>query len=145
MIPKQFRIHIVLIIAAAFMIIYPILNETPDAEKAEKARSVAIEFLQLIDAEKYPESWQMAAGMMQEKIGQQEWVEKLAKARARSGALVEREEESVSYSPTAKDSPDGEYLTLVFDSKYQRVESISEYVTVMLDDGHWKVAGYFIQ
>ena len=145
MIPKQFRIHIVLIIAAIFMIVYPLLSEKPDTEKAEKATAVAKEFLQLVDAEKYAESWQMAANMMKEKVAEKEWVEKLTKARTLSGSLVERVEESVSYSPSAKDSPDGEYISLVFDSKYQRAESVSEYVTVMLEGGHWRVGGYFIQ
>jgi hypothetical protein len=145
LIPKQFRIHIVLIIAAVFMVVYPILSEKPDTEKAEKATAVAMEFLQLIDAEKYAQSWQMAADMMKEQITEKDWVEKLTKARTLSGKLVERVEESVSYSTSAKDSPEGEYIALTFASKYQKAESVSEYVTVMVEDGHWKVAGYFIQ
>ena len=145
MIPKQFRIHIVLIIAAVFMIVYPILSEKPDTEKAEKATAVAMEFLQLIDAEKYAESWQMAADMMKEQVAEKDWVEKLSKARTLSGKLVKRAENDTSYSTSAKDSPEGEYISLIFDSKYQRAESVSEYVTVMLEGGHWKVAGYFIQ
>ena len=145
MIPKQFRIHLVLIVAAAFMIIYPILNEKPDTEKAEKATVVAMEFFQLIDAAKYADSWQMSADMMKEKVTEKDWVEKLTKARSLSGDLIERVKKSSSYSPTAQDSPEGEYISLVFDSKYQRAESVSEYVTVMLEGGHWKVAGYFIQ
>lgn len=145
MIPKQFRIHIVLIVACVFMVVFPILNERPDTQKAEKATVAAMEFLHLIDAEKYAESWQISAGLMQEKVTESEWVEKLTKARARSGALIERSEKDASYSPTAKDSPDGEYIALTYSSKYQQAESVSEYVTVMLEDGHWKVAGYFIQ
>ncbi len=145
MIPKQFRIHLVLILACAFMIIFPILNETPNTEKAEKATAVAMEFLQLLDDEKYAESWQSAAVLMREKVTQEDWVEKLTKARVLSGALVERTEESSSYSTSAKDSPEGEYIALTFASKYQRAESVSEYVTVMLEEGHWRVAGYFIQ
>jgi hypothetical protein len=127
------------------MIIFPILNETPDTEKAEKATAVAMEFLQLIDDEKYAESWQSAAVLMREKVTQEDWVEKLAKARVLSGELVERVEESTSYSTSAKDSPEGEYIALTFTSRYQRAESVSEYVTVMLEEGHWRVAGYFIQ
>ena len=145
MIPKQFRIHIVLIVACVFMVVFPLLNEKPDQEKADKATAVAVEFLQLIDAEKYGDSWQMAATLMKEKVTEQEWVDKLTKARTLSGALLERVKKSASYSPTAQDSPDGEYISLTFDSKYQRAETVSEYVTVMLEDGHWKVAGYFIQ
>jgi hypothetical protein len=82
---------------------------------------------------------------MKEKVNKQEWIEKLTRTRTLSGALVERSEEDVSYSTTAKDSPDGEYISLTFASKYQRAESVTEFVTVMLEDGHWKVAGYFIQ
>lgn len=145
MIPKQFRIHLVLIVACVFMVVYPMLNEMPNTEKAEKATAVAMEFLQLIDAEKYAESWQMAAGLMKEKVAEKDWVEKLTKARTLSGEVLERAEKSTTYSPSAQDSPEGEYISLIFDSKYQRAESVSEYVTVMLEDGHWKVAGYFIQ
>ena len=145
MIPKQFRIHIVLIVACVFMIVFPILNETPDKEKAEKATVVAMEFLHLIDAGKYAESWQMSAVLMKERVTEKDWVEKLTKARALSGTLLERQEKDSSYSTTAVDSPEGEYISLVFDSRYQKAESVAEYITVMLDEGHWKVAGYFIQ
>lgn len=144
MIPKQFRIHVVLIVAAAFMIVYPILNEKPDMQKAEKARVAAMEFLHMVDAEKYAESWQAAADLMKEKVTKQEWIEKLTKARVLVGALVERSEEDASYSTTAKDSPDGEYIALTYNSNYQRVGKVSEYVTVMFENGHWKVAGYFV-
>jgi membrane-bound lytic murein transglycosylase len=143
--PKQFRIHAVLILAVLFMIFFPLINEKPDKEKAEKATAVAMDFLQLVDEGKYAESWQTAAKLMQEKVTQEEWVEKLTKARARSGALVNRTAQHTSYSTTAKDSPDGEYIMLTFESRYQHAESVDEYVTVMLEGEGWRVAGYFIQ
>jgi hypothetical protein len=145
LIPKQFRIHLVLIVACVFMIVFPILNETPDTEEADKAAAVAMEFFQLIDADMYAESWQMSAGLMKERVTEKDWVEKLTKARTLSGPLVERKEKDSSYSTTAVDSPDGEYISLIFESRFQRAESVDEYITVMLDDGHWKVAGYFLQ
>jgi translation initiation factor 2B subunit (eIF-2B alpha/beta/delta family) len=143
--PKQFRIHAVLLFAALFMIFFPMLREKPDSEKAEKATAAAMVFLQLIDAEQYAESWRSAANLMKEKVTQEDWIEKLTKARVVSGALVERIEESVSYSTYAQDSPDGEYVSLTFESKFQRAENVSEFVTVMLEDGQWKAAGYFIK
>jgi translation initiation factor 2B subunit (eIF-2B alpha/beta/delta family) len=143
--PKQFRIHAVLLFAALFMIFFPMLREKPDSEKAEKATAAAMVFLQLIDAEQYAESWRSAANLMKEKVTQEDWIEKLTKARVVSGALVERIEESVSYSTYAQDSPDGEYVSLTFESKFHRAENVSEFVTVMLEDGQWKAAGYFIK
>lgn len=145
MIPKQFRIHAVLIVACVFMIIFPILSNRPDSDKAEKASAAAMQFLQLLDSGKYAESWQVSATLMKGRVTEQEWIEKLTKARELSGAVVARTENDVSYSKTAKDSPDGEYISMIFDTKYQRAEKVSEYVTVMLEDGGWKVAGYFMQ
>ncbi len=145
MIPKQFRIHLILILACLFMIVYPILNQKPDAEKAEKATAVAMEFLRLADAGKYAECWQSAADLMKEKVTEQEWIEKLTRTRELSGALLKREESGASYSTTAKDSPEGEYISLTFTSKYKQAENVAEYVTVMLEGGRWKVAGYFIK
>lgn len=145
MIPKQFRIHAVLIVACLFIIIFPLLSERPATEKAAQATIVAMDFLHLIDAGKYTESWQITAAMMQEKVSQEEWVERLTRTRAQTGELVERTEKSVSYSTTAQDSPDGEYLLLTFETKFQRAENIAEYVTVMLEDDRWLVAGYFIK
>jgi len=145
LIPKQFRIHVVLIVAAIFMIIYPILSERPDTEKAEKATHAAMEFLQLVDSEKYAESWEASADLMKEKVTRQDWVEKLTKARTLSGELIKRSEKDASYSTSAQDSPEGEYIALTFDSKYKRAASVSEYVTVMLEGDRWRVAGYFIQ
>ena len=145
MIPKQFRIHAVLIVACLFIIVFPLLSDRPKTEKATQATIVAMEFLHLIDAEKYAESWHVTAALMQEKVSQEEWIERLTRARALTGDLVERTEKSVSYSTTAKDSPEGEYVLLTFATRYRRAEQVAEYVTVMLADGRWQVAGYFVQ
>jgi hypothetical protein len=134
-----------MILAVLFMIFYPLMNERPDKDKEAKATAAAMEFLQLVDSGEYAESWDRAATLMEEKVTRDEWVEKLTGARARSGALVERKEKSASYSTTAQDSPDGEYILLIYESRFQKTESIEEYVTVMLEDGRWKVAGYFLQ
>ena len=145
MFPKQFRIHAVMILAVLFMIFYPLMNERPDKEKEAAAKAAAVEFLQLIDSGRYAESWESAANLLKEKVTRDEWVEKLTGGQARSGDLVERTEKSASYSTTAQDSPDGEYILLIFESRFQKTGNIEEYVTVMLDAGRWKVAGYFLQ
>jgi hypothetical protein len=143
--PKQFRIHAVLILACLFIIIFPMISEKPDVEKTKKARAAAMEFLRQVDSEQYAESWQEAASLMREKVTQQEWIETLTRSRALSGALVERSEENASYSTSAKDSPEGEYILFTFNSRYQRAQSVTEYLTVMLDGDRWRVAGYFIK
>jgi hypothetical protein len=127
------------------MIITPLLNETPDSEKIDLAQPVAIAFLQMIDAGQYGQSWQSASRLMQERVSQQAWEEKLKDARTRSGQLVSRDRTSATYSTEAQDSPEGEYIMLIYDSRFEHAEDVSEYVTVMRDGEDWKVAGYFME
>jgi len=145
LLPKQLRIHAVLIVACLFMIFIPLYNQSPDSDKVEQAEPIGTEFLTLVDSGKYAESWQSSASLMQEKIAKNDWVEKLSKARNLSGGLIQRVQKSASYSTEAQDSPEGEYIMLIYESDFQRAEDVSEYVTVMLEGDTWKVAGYFMQ
>ncbi len=146
MIPKQFRIHIVLIISVLAMIVVPMIPKKVDPEKAQAATTAATYFLEQVDAGAYANSWQTSAALLKEKIPQADWVEKLSKARTLSGALVSRQQDDLSYSTSALDSPDGEYVLMVFVSKFERAPSVEETLTVMLDqDNRWRVAGYFMQ
>ena len=145
MLPKHLRIHAVLIVACLFMILIPLYNQSPDSEKIERAETVSVEFLALVDGGKYAESWQASASLMQGKIAEKAWVEKLSEARDLSGGMVQRARKSASYSTEAQDSPEGEYIMLIYESDFQKAEDVSEYVTVMLEGDEWKVAGYFMQ
>lgn len=145
MLSKNLRIHAVLILACIFMILFPLYSEKPDSEKTDHAVAVAQEFLELVDSGAYAVSWQSSASLMKSKVTEQEWTEKLTQARSLSGMLIERTQKSASYSTEAKDSPDGEYIMLIYDSRFQKAEEVAEYVTVMLDGDQWKVAGYFMQ
>lgn len=145
MLPKQFRIHAVLIVACLTMILIPLYSQSPDEEKVEQAQPVAAEFLALVDGGEYAESWQSSATLMREKVNRQDWIEKLDKARSLSGGLVQRIQKSASYATEVKDSPEGEYIMLIYESDFQKAEEVSEYVTVMREGDAWKVAGYFMQ
>ena len=124
MIPKQLRIHAVLIVAALFMILIPLYNQSPDNEKVEQAKPAAVEFLGLIDSAKYAESWESSAGLMRDKVTRNDWIDKLNKARNLSGNLVQRVQKSASYATEAKDSPEGEYIMLIYESDFQRAEDV---------------------
>ena len=147
MIPKQLRIHAVLIVAALFMILIPLYNHNkrPDDQMLEQAQPVAVEFLALVDSGKYPESWQSLAPIVRDKIKQKEWIEKLDKARSKSGGIVQRVQESTRSVTSLKDSPEGEYIILSYESDFQRAEDVSEYVAIMRDGDSWKVASYSMQ
>lgn len=146
MIPRQYRIHAVLLLSALIIIFFPKFSQRPDKEKAEAAATAVEAFLQRVDSDKFAESWQISASILKGKVPEQLWADQLGKIRAASGPLVERTEESMTYSTSAKDSPEGEYIVVTFDTSFERKKDASEIVTVMLDtDGVWRVAGYFIR
>ncbi|MDH3997876.1 MAG: DUF4019 domain-containing protein, partial [Desulfuromonadales bacterium] len=128
------------------MIIVPMIGGKVDPEKAKAARASSERFFQLIDTGGYAESWKQSAAMLQEKVTEKDWMEKLSTAHASTGKLLERTEDEISYSTSAPESPDGEYVTLVYISNFEGAKEVTETVTVMLDaENRWRVAGYFIQ
>lgn len=146
MIPRQYRIHVVLMISALLMIVIPLLSETPDREQAAQATAAAERFLEMVDQDRYEESWQMAAKLLQEQVPLDEWKANLGQIRTAVGPLIEREQSDVSYATMAKDSPEGDYIQIFYDSRFGARSEVEEIVTTMLEqDGHWRVAGYFVR
>lgn len=146
MLPSKYRIHAALILLALLIIFIPLYNERPDKEKAAAASAAAGKFLKLVDADQFAESWQISASLLKQKVSEEKWVDQLQKTRAVTGPLVKRSEDSMSYSTSAKDSPEGEYVLITFDTDFKAKPDVSEIVTVMLDkDKTWRVAGYFIK
>lgn len=146
MLPRKYRMHAALLLIALVIIFLPLYNEHPDKQKAAAATTAATRFLQLIDANQFAESWQDSASLLQEKVPEQKWVEQLRKTREVAGPLVTRKQTSISYSTSAKDSPEGEYILIMYESAFKAKADAQEILTVMLDkDQTWRVAGYFIK
>ena len=50
-----------------------------------------------------------------------------------------------TYTTSLPGAPDGEYVVLQYESEFQRKKYAIETVTPMLDDGQWRVSGYYIR
>ena len=143
---KKFRLHAVLILACAVIIIFPMLREKPDTDKEGKSIAAAEQFFTLVDATEYDDSWQQASELLKEKITQEKWNEQLTKIHTIYGPLIGRSHQKSTFTTSALDSPDGEYIILLYGSDFQSKKSTNETVIVTLDqDGEWRVAGYHIQ
>jgi len=143
---KKYGIHLVLIIASAVIILVPYLKDEPDPEKVNRATVAAMDFLQLIDADEYEAARKEGATLLKERESLLGWVERLSGVRQTLGPVIEREQIAVSYSTSALDGPDGEYVMLTYTSKFQKRIAVHETVIVMLDKNRgWRVAGYFFK
>ena len=112
----------------------------------EEAQKAAEQWLALIDAGKFGEGWNTAAGYLQAAVPQQQFESSLAAVRKPLGDLVVRKLKSAKYTQSLPGAPDGEYVVLQFDTSFANKRVAIETVTPMRDkDGRWKVSGYFIK
>ena len=135
-IPSALTILISLVIACS-------LHANEAAEKAALASATV--WLALADEGKYPETWDQAAGYFRNALNKDQWIASLKRGRSPLGKAVTRKLKSKMYTKTLPGVPDGEYVVIMYDTKFENKESAVETVTPMLDkDGKWRVSGYYI-
>ena len=141
----KYRIHAICILSVMAIVFVPWYMNKPDKNKVEAVNNTALEFLQMIDAGKYADSWLIADPYLQKAIPQQDWKEKLIKIRAALGPIVDRSLEDVNFTAATKELPESEFLLLEYNSEFE-VKTMNEVVTVVLgSDNRWRVVGYFVQ
>jgi len=119
------------------------LHADEAAEKAALASATA--WLALADGGKYSETWDQAAGYFKNALNKDQWIASLKGGRNPLGKAISRKLKSKMYTKTLPGAPDGEYVVIMYDTKFENKESAVETVTPMLDkDGKWRVAGYYI-
>lgn len=116
-------------------------EQTPE----EAAIQVANAWLELMDADEYEKSWEEAASIFQGSVTARDWTLQAASVRAQIGDVESRELESAGHTTDLPEAPPGEYVILVHNSAFEEMPAVREVVTVVNEDGEWKVVGYFIQ
>jgi Protein of unknown function (DUF4019) len=112
----------------------------------DEAQKAAEQWLSLIDAGKFAESWQTAAEYFQAAVPQEQWQRSLDAVRKSLGEMVSRKFQSAKYTRSLPGAPDGEYVVLQFETSFANKKDAIETVTPMLDkDGRWRVSGYYIK
>lgn len=116
-----------------------------ESEAVWRAEQATQPWLELIDAGDYAASWREAATLFRQQLTENQWVDTVSAARTPFGSLVSRELQNAEYSTTLPGAPEGEYVVLTFEAEYENMASAIETVTPMMDDGEWRVAGYYIR
>ncbi|HUM09401.1 MAG TPA: DUF4019 domain-containing protein [Myxococcaceae bacterium] len=128
---------VVLVIASAVA-----AGEPSDAAGVQAAEA----WLKLVDAGQYGASWDEAAPMFRERVSRAEWEKMAAAARRPLGKVLSRKLSAKQVAHTLPGAPDGTYVVLVYETRFEHKEKGSENVTVMLDpQGRFRAAGYFIR
>ena len=116
-------------------------RDTPQAQ----AQKAAEEWLALLDAGKYGESWDAADEGFKKTVTRQDWESKL-KSRGALGKLVSRKLAKSDVLMNPSYGPPGEYVASRYQSSFENLESAVELVIPKLNkDGKWRVTNYLIR
>ena len=129
---------------AIFLVVVPLIGSA-DEGKEEVAKRAALEWLALVDAMQYEASWKEAASLFRAQVSTADWAKAVAAARSPLGDLVARHLMSATYATSLPGAPDGEYVVLQFQTGFENKAQAVETVTPMLDEGRWRVSGYYIR
>ena len=115
--------------------------DTPQA----LAQKAAEQWLALLDAGKYGESWDAASEGFKNAVNRKDWESQL-KARAALGKLISRTLTKSDVMSNPPDVPPGEYVAIRYLSSFENLKSAVELVIPILDkDREWRVSNYLIR
>lgn len=118
-------------------------DEGLDLRPADQA---ARAWLATVDAGRYGDSWENAAELFKQTIPKLRWETTVQAVREPLGVVVGRKVRAMNYARVLPGAPEGEYVVIQFDTRFENRPLSVETVTPMREkDGSWKVSGYFIR
>lgn len=115
------------------------------AQEEEAAQEAAQQWLALVDAEQYAESYDAMAELVKPMLTPEQWTAQLQQALSPlQNRTSERELIAAKYTESLPNAPKGAYVVAQYRIGYD-VGAFTETVTLMKEGEAWKVIGYFIQ
>jgi hypothetical protein len=113
------------------------------ADKTEDLAQVAGEsWLKLTDAGDGGAAWEQGSKLLKAQFTKEAWTQLGGSALASLGRVVSRK---LTSRQQPEGAPDGKYMTIQYETAFQKKTSAVETVTLTLDpDGVWRVMGYVI-
>jgi nucleoid-associated protein YgaU len=116
--------------------------DSATAEKEAAGKLAAQGWLVLLDRRDWGRAWETSSAVFRTSVPLGTWMDGIPKVREAFGAFVERTPAESVYKTTLEGRPDGEYVTAIFLSKFEKRE-LQEVITVVREpDGKWRVTGY---
>ena len=113
--------------------------------EVEAAAAAATEWLALLDAGEYEESWREAASAFQDAVTPAVWETSLNDARSPFEPFGERTLTSSQQLTDPPGAPAGDYVLLQYSTEVSGDRTVTETVVPMKEGDAWKVSGYNVQ
>jgi hypothetical protein len=110
------------------------------------ASAAADAWLEHVDAGDEGAGWRGTSSLFRQMVSEEQWAESHGRVTAVLGRPLERELRGTEHRTSVPGAPDGHYVLLTYDTRFERKRAAVETVVAMLDgDGAWRVGGYFVQ
>ncbi len=137
------RLVVCLLVVSLFL---PVGFSLAAGDREEAAVNAAQQWVALVDAGKYAESWDQAAQLFRDSIRRADWAKSLEMVRAPLGNVITRKVRRTARVTSLPGVPEGDYLIIEFDTFFDNRAAAIETITPARDaDGNWRVAGYYIR
>ena len=120
------------------------MSKPSDAE--ERAVEAAEAWLALVDAGDAAAAWAEASSTFRAAVSPDAWADSLTRAYAPIGSPLERSFSSSEYHAELPGAPDGHYVIVTYDTRFEHRRRGTETVVPQMDtDGCWRVSGYWVK
>jgi hypothetical protein len=113
-----------------------------NTEKENAGKLAAAGWLVLLDRRDWGRAWETSSAMFRGSVPLATWMDAIPKVREPLGTFVERAPANSSYKTKLEGRPEGEYVTVIFLTKFDKRELQEVVTTVREGDGKWRVTGY---
>ncbi len=121
-------------------------KKDPAHAAAEQAATESAKaWAKLIDDASYAQSWEESAAPFKNKLTATRWADMVKPVREPLGKVQKRDLMNADYMSSLPNAPAGEYVIIQFKTDFENKRGAVETITPMLEDGKWKVSGYYIK
>ena len=105
------------------------------------------DFLKLMDAKKYGESWDLSSDFLKQSVSRTEWSTQMVKTRETIGEVASRKLKSSVPQKDPAGAPPGDYLLQTYETVFasQGAPKTETLPLIKGTDGKWHAVGYFIR
>ena len=140
------RLIVFVIVAVLAAVAAPVRVLRAADQPAAVAQKAAEQWLALVDAGKYGESWDEAAQMFKSAVSRKDFLSTTRETRASFGQVASRKLASAHELKNIPGLPPGEYFAVQFRSSFEKLPAATEVVIPTLEkDGKWRVSQYVVQ
>jgi hypothetical protein len=136
---------IVLLLTIALAIIGCGKGHPSHPQEEQAATEAAMAWLALIDNGHYAESWEQSAMSFKNSLTAKKWENMVKPVREPLGKLESRKVANREYMTSLPGGTTGEFVVIQFNTNFQNKKNAIETVTPMLENGQWKISGYYIK